>query len=157
MEFAAEFLENSRSFLSEYLNAIKVSFDQLSDDDIWWRPNENSNSIGNLVLHTSGSLRHWIVSGIGGAESHRIRQREFDERSRIPKEKLYSDLSDTVQEAIHLLNRIDPSLLLSKIELFGNERTWIYVIYHNVEHFSMHTGQILMITKLRTGHDLQLQ
>lgn len=28
------------------------------------------------------------------------------------------------------------------------------VLYHAVEHLSMHTGQILYITKLRTGRDL---
>lgn len=157
MEIASTFIEISRTFLSQYLNGIKVCFAQLTDEDIWWRPNEESNSIGNLMLHTSGTLRHWIVSGIGGAESHRVRQQEFDERARIPKEDLLSNLNTTVEEALDVLDRIDPSRLMSKVPLFGEERTWLYVIYHNIEHFSMHAGQILMITKLRTAKDLGLQ
>ena len=131
--------------------------EKLNDEDVWWRPNEESNSVGNLLLHISGSLGYWIVSGIGGAADHRIRQQEFDERSRIPKAQLLSNLNATLQEVNEVLSKIDPSQLQQKSQLFGTEVTWMFAIYHMVEHFSMHAGQILMITKIRTGKDLGLQ
>jgi uncharacterized damage-inducible protein DinB len=157
MELANDFLTTSRSFFDQYLTGIKTCMERLSDEDVWWRPNEESNSVGNLLLHISGSLRHWIVSGIGGAVDHRVRQEEFDERSRIPKAQLLSNLSATLQEVNEVLTQIDPSQLQRKSQLYGTEVTWMFVIYHMVEHFSMHAGQILMITKLRTGKDLGLQ
>src|SRR5262245_22808704 len=108
MESAAFFIETSRSFLKEYKNKIRASLDLLDDNDVWWRPNEESNSIGNLLLHMKGSIRHWIVSGIGGAAGHRVRQQEFDERSHIPKEELFANLESVLQEVDQVLAGIDP-------------------------------------------------
>jgi uncharacterized damage-inducible protein DinB len=157
MELENDFITATRSFFDQYLNGIKTCMESLNDEDVWWRPNEESNSIGNLLLHVSGSLRHWIVSGIGGAADHRIRQEEFDERSRIPKGQLLSKLSSTLKEVNEVLAQIEPSQLQKKTQMYNAEVTWMFVLYHMVEHFSMHAGQILMITKLRTGKDLGLQ
>lgn len=156
MEPGKTFIDTARSFLREYRNSIHVCVEQLSLVDVWWRPNEESNSIGNLLLHVTGSLRHWIVSGIGGVPVDRVRQQEFDERSQVPKEELLATLNSVVLEADDVLARIDPSRLLEKFVIFEKERTWMFAIFHMVEHFATHTGQILMITKLRTAKDLKL-
>src|SRR6185312_10301828 len=76
------FLDHSRQFLlRDFLPKIAACANKLSDDDIWWRPNDTSNSIGNLLLHLSGNVRQWIVSGVGGAPDARDRPREFAERT----------------------------------------------------------------------------
>ena len=157
LESGESFIAISRSFLREYRDKIQICIERLSDEEVWWRPNDESNSAGNLLLHVTGSLRQWIVSGIGGRHVHRLRQQEFDERSRIPKDELFSRLDSAVREVDEVLSRIDPSQLLEKLQIFGKERTWMFVIYHMIEHFSMHAGQILMITKLKTARDLGLQ
>ena len=46
---------------------------QFMDDDLWWRPNETSNSAGNLVLHLTGNVRQWIGEALVGIPSHRDR------------------------------------------------------------------------------------
>ncbi|MCI0415801.1 DUF1572 domain-containing protein [bacterium] len=150
------FIEISRSLLTDNLHGITQSVQRLGVEDLWWRPNEESNSIGNLILHISGSLGQWINTGIGGAPDHRIRQQEFDERSMVSKEELISKLNATVQTADTILSQIDPAKLLGKIEVQGKETTCMFAIYHMVEHFSTHAGQIVLITKLRTGEDLRL-
>jgi uncharacterized damage-inducible protein DinB len=157
MEFGAQFIETARSFFNEYLTRIAACMEQVTETDVWWRPNEETNSIGNLMLHISGSLRQWIVVGIGGEADQRIRQQEFDERSAIPKEELFTKLSSTVQAADDVLAWIHPAQLSEKMQLFGTEVTWMFAIFHMVEHFSMHAGQIILITKLRTAKDLKLQ
>ena len=83
-DIAGTFLTKSRSLIvSDYLPKIERCLEGLSDDDVWWRPNEASNSIGNLLLHLCGNVTQWIVGGVGeNAERHR--QQEFDERSHIP-------------------------------------------------------------------------
>jgi uncharacterized damage-inducible protein DinB len=157
LEFTSNFIDDSRLFLTGYLNSIKQCLETLNDEDIWWRPNEESNSIGNLLLHISGSLRQWILTGIAGAADHRVRQQEFDDRSRISKDELFSKLNSTVQDVDKVIAQIDTSRLMEKMQLFGKEVTWMFAIYHMVEHFSMHAGQIIMITKFRTGKNLALQ
>ena len=48
--------------LDEAVQTIKHCLNQLSDEQIWWRPAASMNSIGNLLLHVGGNLRQWITS-----------------------------------------------------------------------------------------------
>src|SRR3954468_16609649 len=81
-------MNSSRLMTEEYLQKIEKCISQLDDKQIWWRPNNASNSIGNLMLHLAGNIRQWIISGIGGAPDSRVRQLEFDETGPMPREEL---------------------------------------------------------------------
>lgn len=152
---ARSFLNLSRDYLEEnFLARIERCVTQLTDAQIWWRPNEASNSIGNLMLHLCGNVRQWIVSGIGGATDARRRQQEFDERGPIPRAELLQRLRDTVAEAVRVLTDRDPATLLEPMRIQGHDVTALQAVYHVVEHFSMHTGQIILLTKAQTGKDM---
>ncbi len=89
------FIQNARELLQDdYLLKIERCLERLTDEQIWWRPNPESNSIGNLILHLCGNARQWIVSGLGGATDERHRQAEFDERRTIPRAELLAILQD---------------------------------------------------------------
>lgn len=149
------FLEESRRYLlHEYLPKIAACVHRLTDADIWWRPNAASNSIGNLMLHLAGNVREWIVGGIGGVPTHRERQREFDARTPTPGRELLAELTDALQASDRVLASATPETLRERRRIQDLNATGLEVIYHVVEHFSMHTGQILYITKLRAGADL---
>lgn len=146
------FVYQSRAFLNDvFFPKLKNAVDQLSDEDLWWRPNEVSNSIGNLILHLSGNLRMWIVAALGGVAIHRDREAEFKERQRIPKAELLSTLQQALQETNQVLAGIQEDVLLRKYKISRYDITGTWAIYHVVEHFSYHLGQILYIFKLRTG------
>ena len=150
------FLAHARNFLvREYLPKIERCLDALTDDQLWWRANETSNSIGNLLLHLSGNAHQWIVSGLGGQSDKRERQSEFDERSVISKAELLTRLRETVAEVDAVLGEFDPALLLTAYQIQGSEVSALEAIFHVVEHFSMHTGQIILLTKLLTESDLR--
>src|SRR5258706_10956026 len=96
-EIAKHFIAQSRGFLSsDYLPKIERCLEVLSDEDVWWRANEGSNSIGNLLLHLQGSTQAWITGVAGGFDHPRDRQQEFDERQRIPRAELMSRLRQTL-------------------------------------------------------------
>jgi uncharacterized damage-inducible protein DinB len=150
------FLDQSRHYLSQqYLPRIAASVERLSTDDLWWRNNPASNSAGNLLLHLAGNVRQWIISGLGGAPDHRQRQREFDARDGGSAAELLEQLRNTVREADAVLAALRPETLLERRVIQGTDVTVMEAIYHVVEHFSMHTGQIIFLTKLRTGADLE--
>src|SRR3979409_1065166 len=88
--------EARRLFTEEYLPKVERCLDKLNDEQVWWRPNPESNSIGNLLLHISGNARQWIVCGLGGETDQRQRQSEFDERRVIPRDELLALLKTTV-------------------------------------------------------------
>ena len=151
-DVAQNFVAHSRKLLTaSYLPRIERCLEKLSDRDVWWRANPQSNSIGNLLLHLNGNVRQWIVSGVGGATNERDRQREFDERGPIPASELLSRLKNTLAEADRVLAGITPAGLLEDRTIQGHDVTVMEAIYHVVEHFSMHTGQVILLTKMWTG------
>ena len=154
---AHTFLDKSRSLITaDYLPKIERCVDRLSDADIWWRPNETSNSIGNLMLHLCGNVCMWIIGGVGELPFERHRQREFDERTRTTTPELLGRLRGIVLEADEVLSAVKPDDLLKRRAIQGYDVTVLEAVYHVVEHFSMHTGQIIMLSKARIDGDLKL-
>jgi uncharacterized damage-inducible protein DinB len=137
----------SRRYLREYLTKIRLAVAALDDDIIWARPNESSNSIGNLMLHLSGNARQWIVSGVGGAADIRDRQSEFDQRAPLPATSLIDRLEQTVSDVDRVLASLTPADLHTRRTIQANDVSVLEAVYHVVEHFSMHTGQIILLAK----------
>lgn len=149
------FVQRSRAYLlDEYLPKIRRAVSGLSVDDLWWRPNSASNSIGNLLLHLAGNARQWVVSGLGGREDTRRRQEEFDAQGPRTAEDLLAHLESALAEVDEVLASLPAGDLDRELEIQGLLVTGMEALFHVVEHFSMHTGQIIYISKLRSGSDL---
>jgi len=154
-ETGESFIASARAYFTEdYLPKIERSLELLTDEQIWWRANPQSNSIGNLLMHLGGNVRQWIVCGIGEAADNRDRDSEFAQRDTIPRDKLLGGLKQTLNEADATLAKFDPGKLLERHSIQGCDVTALAAIFHVVEHFSMHVGQIVYITKELTAHDL---
>ena len=153
---ASMFLADSKGRLAKLsLPSIVKCLQQLSEEEIWWRPNPASNSAGNLVLHLCGNVRQWIISNLGGVEFERERDLEFSERGPIPRNKLIAQLRRTVRDACRVLDRLSDDSLARKHTIQGLHVTGLEAVLHVVEHFSYHTGQIIYITKLKRAEDLK--
>src|SRR5262245_7621526 len=101
------FLGYSRAKLvDEYWPRLRTCVESLSEDQIWWRPNEASNSVGNLVLHLNGNVRQWLVASFNRSTDERNRLAEFAERERIPKAVLLDTLGATIADAAAVLSRL---------------------------------------------------
>lgn len=147
-DLATRFLERSRHYLCvEYPAKINAALRTIPPDLLWWRPNETSNSAGNLVLHLNGNVRQWIVSGVGGAPDARRRDVEFAARGGAECETLLAGLNATCAEVHAVLVRLTPESLVQPRTIQGRETTVFAAIYHVVEHFSGHTGQIILLAK----------
>lgn len=149
------FITKSRSLVSgEYLPKIEHALAAVTDEQIWWRSGPETNSIGNLMLHLAGNARQWIVAGVGGAPDHRERQSEFDAREGIGRDELLAKLKQTVEDVDSVLASLDVSELLEIRMIQGRETSILDAIYHVVEHFGMHTGQIIFLAKMLGKKDL---
>jgi uncharacterized damage-inducible protein DinB len=150
------FLASSQHSLAKHsLPRIVECLQQLSEDEIWWRPNSSSNSAGNLVLHLCGNVRQWIIAGLGGAEDKRERDREFAERGPIPRQVLVTQLRRTVRDACRVLAKLSEDSLSLKHDIQGYHVTGLDAAFRVTEHFGYHTGQIIYITKLKRARDLR--
>jgi uncharacterized damage-inducible protein DinB len=150
------FLASSQHAIAKQnLPRIVECLQQLSEEEIWWRPNSASNSAGNLVLHLCGNVRQWIISGLGGAEDKRERDREFSERGPIPRQALVTQLRRTIRDACRVIARLSEDSLSRKHEIQGYQVTGLDAAFRVAEHFAYHTGQIIYITKLKRAKDLR--
>ena len=155
-EIGKAFLLQARLHLNDdFMPKIAKCLDVLSEEDVWWRAHETNNSVGNLLLHLAGNVRQWIISGIGGEPDNRQRSLEFSERNPIPKKIIWSRLREAVTEASQVLESFPAGRLLETRKIQGFDNTALQAIFHVVEHFSLHTGQVIYITKLREGRDLK--
>jgi uncharacterized damage-inducible protein DinB len=151
-DLSKRFLSDSRDFLTmDYLPKIERCVAQLTEEQIWFRSNGACNSIGNLVLHLAGSSRWWAGEVIGGKPTGRVRQSEFDERGPVSTERLLATLRAAVTEVDRRLAELPGETLLETRSAHEQQATVLWCIYHIVEHFSMHTGQILSMTKALVG------
>jgi uncharacterized damage-inducible protein DinB len=149
-----EFIEASRVFLrDDYLPKLLHCVEKMSDEDLWWRPNEVSNSAGNLILHLCGNMRQWIVSSIGRVEFNRDRNAEFAARGPVPKAHLVAGLKEAIGEVDAVLAALKSERLLDRFKVQKYEVSTLQAVYHVVEHFGYHLGQILYIYKMRSGSD----
>ena len=149
------FLKVSRwKLLEQYWPRLQGCVESLTTEQAWWRPNEASNSVGNLILHLNGNVRQWLVASFNRLEDTRDRPAEFAERQLIPPDALVERLGATMQEASAVLSRLTETDLLSTFHIQGYTVSGVQAVYQVVEHFAMHYGQILYITKLVRGEDL---
>ncbi len=146
--------ESKRRMIEESVAKIKKCLHLLSEEEIWYRPNENTVSIGNLVLHLCGNVRQWILSGIGNREDKRTRDQEFTEKGPLPTRDLMNNLDTLMAEVEEVLDELTPQQLVIKRKVQGHDETPVGILIHVVEHFSYHTGQIVYYVKSVKNIDL---
>ena len=144
------FLERARYVLgTEYRTQLRLAVEALPEDGLWWRANDQSNSAGNLLLHLNGNVRQWILGGVGRQPNERHRAAEFAARSGPPAAALLADLDRTFDDVDRVLATLTDTDLLEPRTIQGRDITVLAAIFHVVEHFSQHLGQIILIAKLR--------
>ena len=149
------FLEFSRrKLLEQFWPRLRGCVESLTEEQVWWRPNQASNSIGNLILHLNGNVRQWLVASFNRQEDLRNRPAEFAETGSFSVTELLEILGATIQEASDVLARLTEADLLSRYEIQGYHVSGVEAVYQVVEHFGLHYGQIAYIAKSLSGQDL---
>jgi len=148
-DIGKRFLTRSAHHLrDDYLPKVREAVALLSEDELWRREGDVSNSIGNLLLHMAGNVRQHIIAGVGQRHAdRRDRPAEFAAQSGPSKTELMAKLEQTVSEAADVLESFDPAQLLTKRVIQNKDVVLLDDIYHVVEHFGYHTGQIIYIVK----------
>ena len=150
LEFTAQAIKR----INQSTEKITACMEQLEEKDVWVSPNENLNSIGNLILHLCGNIRQHIISALGGEQDIRTRDLEFSAKGGFNKSELIAKLQDTAGEATKVIGRMGEEELLKKRIAQGVSHSGVDSIVHVTEHYSYHTGQIIFLTKLFKNIDL---
>jgi len=149
-----EFIDQSIFRIEKNTPKIIQCLDQLTDEQVWMRPNEASNSIGNIILHLCGNIRQYAISALGERPDTRERDKEFSTRGGYAKDELLEKLTGILSEAILILKNADEARLMKLYSAQGFTYSGAGIVVHVTEHYSYHAGQIIFWTKLLTGKDL---
>jgi uncharacterized damage-inducible protein DinB len=150
---AALIKEVRRRLIDESVFRLKKCLGMLTESEIWFRPNEHTVSIGNLVLHLCGNLRQWVLSGLAHQPDNRVRRLEFEERGPLPTTDLMERLDAVIREVDHFLPSVTPAMLVQYHRVQGFEESGMAILIHVTEHFSYHVGQITYAVKSRKNID----
>ncbi len=156
MNQTKEFIDQAILRLHENTEKLEKCFAELNEEDVWKRPNDSSNSVGNIVLHLCGNITQYIISSLGGAEDQRNRDEEFAAREGHAKAELLRLLKKTVDESICVIGGLAEKDLIETRGVQGFELTGLGIVLHVVEHYSYHVGQIAFWIKLLKDKDLNL-
>ena len=133
--------------VKDYPEQIRTCLDALTDEQLWWRPNEHSNAVANLVIHLAGSNRYYFDHVIGGQENVRNRSAEFAVRGGRTKAELRKHWDDSVAATDRALGGLDPSRLMETTERTGKTTTVLQILLHVSHHNGVHMGQIAYVAK----------
>ena len=155
--------EIKRRLFEESMVRLKKCLAELTEAQIWYRPNKSSNSVGNLVLHLHGNVRQWVVAGLGKNKDVRERQLEFDEQGPVSTKKMLGDMDQLMVEVNAILDNTTSADLLEIRNVQGFQESGLSILVHITEHFSYHVGQMTYIVKMLKdkdmgyydGHDLE--
>jgi hypothetical protein len=149
------FLDFSRQkLLTQFWPRLKACVEPLREEQIWWKPNDASNSIGNLILHLNGNVRQWLVASFNREPDGRDRPAEFAAASGLTAAQLLERLGATLNAAAAVLARLTEADLTAPYHIQGYHVTGLEAVYQVVEHFGLHYGQIAYIAKSLSGRDL---
>ncbi|MBV9479134.1 MAG: DUF1572 family protein [Acidobacteria bacterium] len=150
-----QFLKFSlHKLVEQYWPRLRSTVESLSDEQLWWRPNEASNSVGNLLLHLNGNIRQWLVASFNRTPDVRDRPSEFAQGKHISTSALVDQLGRTMKEAAEVLARLTEIDLLTCLQIQGYTVTGIEAVYTVVEHFGVHYGQVLYVAKMLRAENL---
>jgi hypothetical protein len=126
---------------------IRECLDVLEDSQLWWRPNEHTNAIGNILLHLTGSLNEYLNRNLGGIDYQRDRSAEWSRRD-VPKTELVALFDDMVAKAKITFDTLDATRLGEPSPVAALHHLVIDDLINIATHLGNHTGQIVWITKM---------
>jgi uncharacterized damage-inducible protein DinB len=152
----AEFLQIVRSrLLDEYPSQIRGCLDAIGEEDLWWRPHEQTNAVGNLILHLAGSNQFYLGHAIGGGADVRDRDAEFAARGGRSKAEVFGVYEDARATVQRVLDTLTPARLVETTNATGRASSFARILLHVTHHNALHIGQIVWVTKLRRPGGIQ--
>ena len=135
--------------VDDYPMQIGQCLGAITEEDVWWRPDEKSNALGNIMLHLIGSNRLYVGYGVGARSIERDRASEFTARGNPTRAAIVDAWNETVMMMTEVLDSLTPPQLMERTDRTGKMTTLASILLHASHHTAAHMGQVVWITKMR--------
>jgi uncharacterized damage-inducible protein DinB len=143
--------EFRRRVMEESIPRIQRCLGMLSNEQVWQCPADGLPSVGNLVLHLCGNARQWILAALGDKPDTRQRHTEFAATDGYSAAELSDMLHALAAELENVIADLNSGKLIRLYPVQVFEESGVSILVHVIEHFSYHTGQITLMTRMCTG------
>lgn len=137
-------IETLASFFERELLKLREEILLFTDEKkLWAVTGLITNSAGNLCLHLTGNLNHFIGATLGNSGYIRQRDREFSDKN-IPRAQLIADIDKTIVLVKNTLHSLEPGALeeVFPLDKHGQTVTTGYMVLHLLTHLNYHLGQV---------------
>jgi len=150
MDMTNDYLGSAKKQFEYYKMLGEKTFAQLTDEQLFWQFNEESNSIATIVKHLWGNmLSRWTdFLTTDGEKEWRKRDAEFD-NDIADRGELLTKWSDGWACMFHAINQLTESDLTKEIYIRNMGHTVLDAINRQLAHYSYHVGQIVLIGKMQ--------
>ena len=148
------FLQTSARWFRFYKELAEKTFDQLSDEDFHYIPNEESNSIAIIIQHMTGNMfSRWTNFLIDDGEKEWRRRDEEFEVHQYSKEELIELWNKGWNCFFDALSSLEENDLMKTIFIRKEPLFILDAINRQLAHYPHHVGQIVYIGKLIKGRN----
>jgi len=125
------------------------AFAQIKDEDFFWSPDEESNSIAIIVRHLHGNMiSRWTdFLTTDGEKESRKRDEEFEKLFYTDKDDVISKWEKGWKKVLETVGSLKEDDLLKTVTIRNQPHTVIEAINRQLTHYSYHIGQIVFIAK----------
>ena len=132
-------------------NRVERAARALPADKLWVKPFPFGNSVGNLVLHLTGNLNHYIGALIAGSGYVRDRAREFSDHGPYPLEQILQRFREAVAMVVKTLHAQREADLARPVADQKPVQTRFGLFLVCAAHLSNHIGQMSYLVQA-LGH-----
>ncbi|MBK6879056.1 MAG: DUF1572 family protein [Ignavibacteria bacterium] len=127
------------------------SFAQIKDEDFFWQPSEDSNSIAIIIRHISGNMHsRWTdFLTTDGEKESRKRDEEFERLFYTDKDDILSRWESGWKCLFGAIEALTPEDLGKTVYIRSEAHTVIEAINRQLTHIGYHIGQIVYLAKYR--------
>ncbi|MBA2250419.1 MAG: DUF1572 family protein [Chitinophagaceae bacterium] len=143
------FLSSAIKRFREYKNLAEKAFGQITEADLFYQPNEESNSIAIIIQHLHGNMMsRWTdLLTTDGEKEWRQRDAEF-EIQKLSKEEILIRWQQGWSCFLGALETLSESDLQKIIHIRKEPLTVIDAINRQLAHYSYHIGQIIYVARI---------
>ena len=148
-DLAAHYLDEARRQFRGNKRLAEAAIAQLTDEELFFTLDPESNSIAILVKHLAGNMRSRFTDFLttDGEKPDRFRDQEFELNAATTRADVMRWWEEGWEQVFTTLNALKPEDVMRTVTIRGEPHTVLQALNRQIAHYASHSGQIILLAK----------
>jgi Protein of unknown function (DUF1572) len=148
-DLAAHYLDEARRQFRGNKRLAEAAIAQLTDEELFFTLDSESNSIAILVKHLAGNMRSRFTDFLttDGEKPDRFRDQEFELDTATTRADVMRWWEEGWEQVFMTLNALQPEDVMRTVTIRGEPHTVLQALNRQIAHYASHSGQIILLAK----------